>query len=142
MYEDLISTEEDINRQIQKIINQIKSDIISVNFSKKFNTRDYCRTNNIFLYYRVTKHYIEGNYVDTIDIASIEIVPECMRGKGFFTKLLQEIEKLAIEYDRIIYIESVVSDRLFYHLSNLGYQQSDYNFYNFRKENNNCKISN
>lgn len=75
------------------------------------------RTLDIFV--RVTKRTVDGrSLVDTIDLAYIIARRP---GNGAFTKLLGEVEQLAVQHKRVVYIENVIEPRFLSFLTRRGY---------------------
>ena len=72
------------------------------------------------LYFRVTTRYLDGKMVESIDIATVEVDKEC-QGKGYFTQFINEIELLAIKYNRYVYVETILRGFLFDSLVKRGY---------------------
>ena len=83
---------------------------------------DYVGNEDLMAYVRVTKRYIEGEMVKTLEIANVS-VDEDLQGRGIFKKFLQIIETLAKKYERMVYIESVLNDILINKLPSYGYTQ-------------------
>lgn len=69
-----------------------------------FNIREY----HLDAYIRITKRFINGVFYDTLEIANVK-VDEDYRDMGYFSMFLDEIEHLAFEYDRVVYIESIIN---------------------------------
>jgi len=64
------------------------------------------------IYFRRSRRPIDGNLVDMIDVANVEVY-ENMRGHGYFTELMQELEKkLQTSAVKWIYVENVLNERL------------------------------
>jgi hypothetical protein len=74
------------------------------------------------LFMRLTKHYIEGAYVSTIDLANFEIA-EKIRGKGIFTCFLRAVEDMVDKFDMVILVESILNKRLMPFLRLRGYTE-------------------
>ena len=72
-------------------------------------------------YVRRTTHLIDGQWVKAFTMASVT-VDEKQRGQGVFTCLMREIEALAAEEGRAVYVESVLNDRLWSWLLSQEYQ--------------------
>jgi GNAT superfamily N-acetyltransferase len=88
-------------------------------------SRQWLADDNIKIYVRVTKHYLpDGEVVKTIDLSSIE-VEEAHRGRGLFTRKLEEIELLASERGFTIYVESILNERLIPFFEKRGYRRVD-----------------
>lgn len=72
------------------------------------------------LYYRVTSRVIEGKRLDTLDLATVEVDEE-FRGQGLFSQFLSDVEEIAKEYQRTIFVESILNPRLYGFLTRKGY---------------------
>lgn len=72
------------------------------------------------VYFRKTRHYIAGNFINTLDIATIN-VKDTFQGKGHFTSLLNFIESHCLSVGRTIYIENVQTKRFSEFFSKHGY---------------------
>lgn len=72
------------------------------------------------VYFRKTRRYIAGNFINTLDIATIAIKDSC-QGKGYFTALLNFIESHCLYIGRTIYIENVGTKRFSEFFSKHGY---------------------
>lgn len=69
------------------------------------------------LYVRVTKHYLDGKWLATIDIANVTATEP---GKGAFTRLLQ---RLRSRYPHMtLFVESVQNERLMHKLLRMGFE--------------------
>lgn len=78
-----------------------------------------------YMYVRVTKRYIEGKFVDTIDLANIEAEHP---GNGAFRNLILHLTNSWPQY--IIYVESVLEDRFRKGLLRMGFKQVE-NIFNY-----------
>jgi hypothetical protein len=64
------------------------------------------------VYLRKSNRYLDKNTTTPcLDIASIS-VDENKQGQGIFTKFLDKFENIAKKLDRIVFIESILNDRL------------------------------
>ena len=54
-------------------------------------------------YIRITKRYINGIFYDTLEIANVK-VDEDYRNNGYFSMFLSEMESIALNFGRTIYI--------------------------------------
>ena len=84
------------------------------------NSREWFENEQIRIYIRYTPmRLINGNYISTIDIASV-IVNEKYRSKGIFTNLLSNIEN---KFNKIpIYVESILNEDFKEWLIKRGYK--------------------
>lgn len=89
--------------------------------STKRPINQYVGDDSLNAYLRVTKRYINGEQVNTLEIANVT-VDEDMQGRGVFKKFLEIIEHLGKKYDRLVYIESVLNDFLIDKLPTYGYK--------------------
>lgn len=69
-----------------------------------FNIKEY----HLTAYIRITKRFINGVFHDSLEIANVK-VDEDYRDRGYFSMFLTEIEELAHDYDRVVYIESIIN---------------------------------
>ena len=84
------------------------------------NSREWFENEQLKIYIRYTPmRLINGNYISTIDIASV-IVNEEYRHKGIFTNLLSNIENKFNEIP--IYVESILNDDFKQWLIKRGYK--------------------
>jgi len=69
--------------------------------------RHYPKNDVLSVYYRVTKRAIAYKRVaDTIDLAAVDVAREFQR-RGVFKLLIAELQSIAKEYGRVIYVENV-----------------------------------
>ena len=73
------------------------------------------------VYVRITERCLNGIMHRTLDVATVE-VDRRHQCQGHFTNFLTEIEKLAEEYRRVVYVESICRDFLFDFLDRRGYK--------------------
>ena len=78
---------------------------------------------DVMIYMRVTRHYIDGELKNTIDISTISVNEDKM-GKGIFKKICSHIEDLAEKHKRCVYIESVINADFQAHISRRGYRKT------------------
>ena len=84
------------------------------------NSREWFENEQLKIYIRYTPmRLINGNYISTIDIASIT-VNEKYQNKGIFTNLLSNIENKFNEIP--IYVESILNDDFKQWLIKRGYK--------------------
>jgi len=82
-------------------------------------------------YVRKTERYcqapdeLEPRIVKRLDLVSVEVKDKC-KGKGHFTKFLEDFEKEARRLERYIYIEDVQEPRLVTFLEKRGYRIKQY----------------
>ena len=72
------------------------------------------------VYMRRAKRLIGGEYVETLDLANME-VDEPSRGCGRFTRFLVGAERLAMRRARIVFVENVLSRRFQRFFERRGY---------------------
>ncbi len=70
-------------------------------------------------YIRVTRHYINGVVVPTVDLGNVEADEP---GAGAFSAWFPELEALAQSMNRIVFVESILNRRLEAWLDRRGYQ--------------------
>lgn len=87
----------------------------------RYNGWAYFPKYRLNLYYRITHRAIEGKMLASIDLATIE-VDDGFRGQGLFTQFLVEVEKLAVEYNRVVFVESILNPKLLDFLKNQNYR--------------------
>jgi len=63
---------------------------------------------SIDIYVRMTRRVLGTQWGRTLDLADITI-PVNLRGRKLFSQILWEFERLAIQYDRSVYVESIAS---------------------------------
>lgn len=74
-------------------------------------------TKLVSLYARATQRVFPGIGLSrTIELARIEVAPR-YRGKGFLKYVAKEMEDLADLTGRVVYIESIVNDDLWFHFT-------------------------
>lgn len=79
------------------------------------------------VYVRKAGHLIDGNVIDTLDIANVDQL-EKQRGKGKFRQLVIDLTKLLESKPDLrkqikgIYVESVLNDRLAASLPSMGFK--------------------
>lgn len=81
----------------------------------------------IEFYVRKSRHFINGEFVQTFDLATINIADRTQRGKGYFTILVEEVESLGLN----VFVEQILEPRLFEFFSKRGYIKDGDNM--FRK---------
>lgn len=101
----------DILEQFEAMIK--RSDIRTFNNS-------YINSDKMTAYVRVTTRLIQGQMLNTIDIANVSVDLKYQQ-QGVFKDFLKGVEKLAHRYDRTVYIESVLSLVLVNKLPSYGY---------------------
>lgn len=92
----------------QKDINKIISELKEFMNKNSFPRNKWIYSDNMKIYVRKSKRFIEGELRDFLDLATIEVEP---KGEGLFTKLLNEIEKTFPNTN--LYLESILNDRLY-----------------------------
>lgn len=90
-----------------------------------YAARGWIRSGHLSAYVRVTRRRVNREIVETIDVASVE-VPEAHQGKGCFSRWLPKVEALAAKHGRIVFVESVLNDRLASFLVARGYHTVDH----------------
>lgn len=73
------------------------------------------------VYVRRSKRYLNGQMIECLDFATVE-VDERRRGKGHFTKFLLRFEQEAAKLKRAVYVESILEPRLVPFLTRMGYK--------------------
>jgi hypothetical protein len=107
-------------QDIETIIQEIKELLNSKNM---FPRNKWILTDNVKLYIRKSKRFIENEMRDFLDISSVEVEP---KGEKLFTNLLDRIEK---EFsDKNIFVESILNDRLYEFLLKRGYLKTNDEF--------------
>lgn len=76
-------------------------------------------------YIRVTKRYVEGKVVNTIDLANLKVEPPRKQGEGVFTAFLVHMEAEAKRLDRVVFVENVLEDRFQEFFRKRGYAETD-----------------
>jgi len=103
-----------INKSTDEIIRHIEKFMFS-NIKNCWVTDDV-----ISIYIRKSKRMYKDQLLDFFDFASINITLSEDRGKGLFTNILKSFETQYPEKN--IFIESILNDRLYKHLKNLGFE--------------------
>jgi hypothetical protein len=84
------------------------------------NAADWIREGDMEVYVRVSNRNIKGQSIPAIDLSNI-ISPENSRGKGIFTRFLDNVEELAFKNGMVVYVENIINERLKNFLINRGY---------------------
>ena len=82
--------------------------------------RAHIRRGRVLAYVRHTKRWILNQYVETLDVASIE-VPESLQGKGHGTRFLSYVEKEAHKRGLSVFVESILNERFYESLVRRAY---------------------
>lgn len=78
---------------------------------------------NIDIYLRKTKRIVDGQFLQTLDIANISVHDT---GIGFFTELLGQIEEFCKDSPiENIFIENVMTDRFCHFFVKRGYTEKE-----------------
>jgi len=88
-----------IEHRVEQTINDMKD------FYDSGLRNSWLRNDNINIYVRKSKRFINNQMIDFLDLATIDIFPQ---GQGIFTKLLSRILE---QFDDNIFIESILSER-------------------------------
>lgn len=107
---------------MKKLIKDIR-EFVEEDSSGRFARRKHFENDEVVVYLRVTSRFIEGKMLPTIDIGTIEVFPG-HEGKGVFTRLLKNIEAMADNNGRTVYVESIVNPELAKSLVKRGYALS------------------
>ena len=76
-------------------------------------------------YVRVTRRYRRDlGFVNTIDVANV-VVREAHRNRGHFQAFLGDVERIAAEWGRRVFVECVLSDALRHVLRKRGYEATE-----------------
>lgn len=70
--------------------------------------RKWVLMENMHVYVRATKRYLEGVQKNTLEIGSVEVQN---RGEGVFSRWLPEFEAQAKHFGRVVYVENVLDER-------------------------------
>jgi hypothetical protein len=102
-----------INESTAEILRQIEEFMFS-------NLRNVWISDGIInIYIRKSKRMYKEQLFDFFDFASITVIQPSNRGKGLFTNILNSFEK---QYpSKNIFVESIVNDKLYKHLKNIGF---------------------
>lgn len=74
------------------------------------------------VYLRITKRHINGQRRDSVDLATIEVLPE-FQGKGIFSAILAACENEARSRGAVVFVESVLSNIVVDKLLKEGYHE-------------------
>jgi hypothetical protein len=113
--------------QLHKLLAEKKPDAFSV--------RRWLKNKKVEVYVRITQRYVDDTFVESIDIANIDIKKERNQGKGWFTGFITQVEELAATSSRCVYIESIVSERFANFIIKRGYLRSMTSYNSFYKLN-------
>lgn len=100
------------------ILDQLE-ELIDQSSNRTFNN-SYINDEKMTAYVRITTRLIQGQMLNTIDIANVSVDLKYQQ-QGVFKDFLKGVEKLAHRYDRTVYIESVLSLVLVNKLPSYGY---------------------
>lgn len=95
-------------------------DMIATVDSGRINERSWIKHGPLKAYVRVSTRLINGEIKGTVEVASVEVIPD-ERGKGVFSSWLREVEDMAKQHKRAVYIESVLNKGLGGYFVNSGY---------------------
>ena len=89
------------------------------------HNREWCRFDPFFLnaYLRNTQRYRNGELVDSLDVASVE-VDESERGKGVVWKFFDSVERATRHHNKLIFVENVLVESFAKALEKRGYEKS------------------
>ncbi|MBD8088973.1 hypothetical protein IFT48_03190 [Pseudomonas fluorescens] len=62
----------------------------------------------IQVYVRMTSRVLGNQWIKTLDLADIT-VPTNLRGQRLFSQVLKEFERLGAQYNRSVYVESIIN---------------------------------
>ena len=91
-------------------------------YKKHIPANAWLDDNQLKVYVRITERYLDGERLPSIDIANVEVVRE-LRGNGIFAGVLADIEQIAQDTGRIVYVESILEPRLERFLQQRGYEE-------------------
>ena len=75
------------------------------------------------VYLRITRRYINGQQRDSVDLATIEVLPEFQR-RGIFSAILAACENEAHSRGAIVFVESVLNKVVVDKLFKEGYNEA------------------
>lgn len=99
-------------------------DFVTENHTNQWPARARLFFGEIELYARMTTRVMGTTYGKTIDLADITI-PDNLRGRKLFSKILLEFERLAAQHERSVYVESISSPIIRSALTRRGYSFKD-----------------
>lgn len=76
--------------------------------------------NGYKVYMRITRRFINGQQRDSVDLASIEVLPEFQR-RGIFSAILAACENEAYSRGAVVFVESVLNKIVIDKLLKEGY---------------------
>lgn len=100
------------NDQANKFIEAFKQFVLQDN-GKQISK--YVGTRTMQAYVRLTKHYINGEPVSTIDIANVSF-PSKLQGQGIFKQMI-EVCRLS-KLRQYVYVESILNPEFLKHFQN------------------------
>lgn len=83
----------------------------------------WIKWNGIAAYLRRSSRYIDGQRVNTFEIATVEVVRKSGRGKGLFKSFVAHIEKNCKE--EYLYVECVIRHRFQMYFESNGWTKAD-----------------
>lgn len=74
-------------------------------------------------YLRITRRYLGGQVVDTIDVANVKVETPFKKGRGVFTAFLEHMEEEGVRLNRVVYVENVLEERFRQFFRRRGYTE-------------------
>lgn len=99
-------------------------DFVTENHSNHWPSRTRLLFEGIEVYVRMTTRVMGNTFGKTIDLADITI-PDNLHGRKLFSRILLEFERLAVQHERSVYVESIVSPIIRSALARRGYSFMD-----------------
>lgn len=88
---------------------------------------------DLMVYARIAARWIDREGRWTLDLADLEVTNEGERGQGYFTHFLSNAERIADSNGLIVYVQSIVNQRLLNSLVAKGYFLQRYDAYRLRQ---------
>ena len=85
------------------------------------------RIGHVYLYARRSRRWIDGAMVDAFDVATIQVKPDRLQGKGHGSKFFDFIEAETASRGLIVFVESILNQRFYGYLKRRGYMDVPYN---------------
>ncbi|MCP8472877.1 hypothetical protein NK639_28230 [Pseudomonas sp. ZM24] len=97
--------------------------------ARSMGARSRFQFGDLMVYARIAARWIDGEGRWTLDLADLEVTNEGERGQGYFTHFLSNAERIADSNGLIVYVQSIVNQRLLNSLVAKGYFLQGYDAY-------------
>lgn len=93
------------------VYNTVAEAVASIRVSEFGLGSSWVRFPKANLYVRIGRRYIGKAFVDTLELATVDVATQA-QGTGVFRDLLAQFEELAAKQKRVLVVENVMSGRL------------------------------